>query len=81
MGGVEFPTWRYTVIAWKKTPGSKRYTATHRGIYLEIVRQNTAAGASRWLATAGREYPKRIAARSNYLSDAKSQVEAFVASL
>jgi hypothetical protein len=67
------------VLSWQKNPGGKRYSTTSGGIFVEIVRQNTAAGAARWRAVAGRDYPKRIIISTDYLADAKQAVEAFLA--
>lgn len=67
------------MIAWQKNPGGKRYTARHQGFELMLVRQNTAAGAAPWRATARDSYVTRRIIDTRYLSDAKKAVETFVA--
>jgi hypothetical protein len=37
-------------LHWESPPGGKRYRATYKGRIYEVVKQNTAAGATPWRA-------------------------------
>ena len=68
-------------LDWTTERGSRRYVARlSPSRRVEIVRQNTAAGADRWAATYIDAFGnRRRIARGDYLTDVKRDAEAWVA--